>query len=204
MLPKLIVDLPLCLGGVAGLIYGSRNAENGDYIETSPIAGGAVESGQVVTTISGSRYFLSPDEEDRAANAVSAFQDLVQARQGSTITITKNFASRSGSGTNESTKVDISADRTRETKPRPTFSLFDLFGKGDQNRNRQTSGMTGPGGLPMLSNWYANPDGTITGIVSGSPHLNDGDMVTTSPIVSGIVKQYEKVITETGSTYYLA
>lgn len=191
-------------GGVAGLIYGSRNAENGDYIETSPIANGAVESGQVVTTISGSRYFLSPDEEDRAANAIAAFQDLVQARQGSTITITKNLAARPGSDTNESTDVDMPTRTTRESKPRPTFSLFDLFGKGDQTRIRQTGGKTGPGGVPMLSKWNANPDGTITGIVSGSPHLNDGDMVTTSPIVSGTVQQYEKVITETGSTYYLS
>ena len=152
-----------------------------------------------MTTTSGSRYFLSPDEEDRAGNAIAAFHDLVQARQGSTITITKNFASRSDGDTNQS--MDI---RPRESKPRPTFSLFDLFGKSDQTKNRQTGGKTGPGGVPMLSKWNANPDGTITGIVSGSPHLNDGDMVTTSPIVSGTVKQYEKVVTETGSTYYLS
>jgi hypothetical protein len=153
-----------------------------------------------VTTTSGSRYFLSPAEEDRAANAIAAFQDLVQARQGSTITITKNFASQSGSSeTNQSMDT-----RPRETKPRPTFSLFDLFGKSDPNKIRQTGGTTGPGGVPMLSKWNANPDGTITGIVSGSPHLNDGDMVTTSPIVSGTVQQFEKVVTETGSTYYLA
>jgi len=56
----------------------------------------------------------------------------------------------------------------------------------------------------MLTRWSVNPDGSITGIVSGSPHLNDGDMVTTSPIVSGLLKQNEKVTTATGSTYYLA
>ena len=63
---------------MAGLIYGSWNAEDGDYIETSPIKSGTLESGQVVTTQSGSRYFLSPDEKEKAANSLAAFQDLVE------------------------------------------------------------------------------------------------------------------------------
>ncbi len=191
------------LGGIAGFIYGSRNAEDGDYIETSPVSDAVIESGQVINTESGSRYFLSPDKSERVANSMAAFQDLIEARRGSTITITKTLASRNRYAT-ESQDTNQSTSTPLGSKPRPTFSLFSLFGKSDTIISRKTGGKTGPDGVPMLTNWSANPDGTVTGIVSGSPHLNDGDMVTTSPIVSGTLEHDATVITETGSTYYLA
>ena len=45
-------------GSITGLVRGSRNFADGDKITTSPIAKGKIESGQVVRTGSGSRYFL--------------------------------------------------------------------------------------------------------------------------------------------------
>jgi hypothetical protein len=56
----------------------------------------------------------------------------------------------------------------------------------------------------MLTKWKVNPDKTITGSVSGSPRLNDGDVVTTSEVVAGLPKQFGKVTTASGTTYYLA
>ena len=38
-------------GGISGQIFGSPAAKNGDFVETSPIVGGVVDSGYVVTTI---------------------------------------------------------------------------------------------------------------------------------------------------------
>ena len=46
---SLLVDLT---GGISGLLFGSPNAEDGDYIETSPILTGSIENGFVVTTSS--------------------------------------------------------------------------------------------------------------------------------------------------------
>ena len=45
-------------GSITGLVRGSRNFADGDKITTSAIASGKIESGQVVRTGSGSRYFL--------------------------------------------------------------------------------------------------------------------------------------------------
>lgn len=188
-------------GGISGLVYGSPSACDGDYIETSPIAEGPKESGQIVTTQSGSQYFLSPDEAEKAANSVAAFQDLAGARRGSTITINKELANRNARFIRETTENGSSTDASKApSKLRPTFSLFDLFGpKKQMNMGRKT----GPDGIPMLTEWSSNADGTITGYVSGSSSVSDGSMVTTSPVVTGIAKQYEKVTTATGSTYYL-
>jgi hypothetical protein len=46
-------------GSVTGFISGSKNFSEGERVTTSPIVKGKVEVGEVVTTGSGSRYFLS-------------------------------------------------------------------------------------------------------------------------------------------------
>jgi len=46
-------------GSVTGLISGSKSFADGERVTTSPIVKGKIESGEVVTTGSGSRYFLS-------------------------------------------------------------------------------------------------------------------------------------------------
>ena len=46
-------------GSITGLITGSKNFSEGERVTTSPIVKGKVEVGEVVTTGSGSRYFLS-------------------------------------------------------------------------------------------------------------------------------------------------
>jgi hypothetical protein len=165
-----------------------------------------METGQVVTTQSGSRYFLSPDEVEKAANSFAAFQDLALARQGSTITINKELANqrpRSVRETASFAKSRVEGESEPADQPRPTFSLFGLFGAASPAKDMNMGGNTGPGGVPMLTQWSTNADGTITGRVSGSPSMGEGAMVTTSPVVAGIAKQYEKVTTVTGSTYYL-
>jgi hypothetical protein len=45
-------------GSITGLISGSKNFSEGERVTTSPIVKGKVEVGEVVTTGSGSRYFL--------------------------------------------------------------------------------------------------------------------------------------------------
>jgi hypothetical protein len=56
--------------------------------------------------------------------------------------------------------------------------------------------------MPVISKWKQNPDGSISGIVSGSKAFKDGEAITTSPLkgqaVSGSV-----AITRSGSKYFL-
>lgn len=46
-------------GGIDGKIFGSSNFPDGCRVETSPIVTGDIENGSVVTTDSGSKYFLN-------------------------------------------------------------------------------------------------------------------------------------------------
>jgi hypothetical protein len=63
---------------------------------------------------------------------------------------------------------------------------------------------TAPRGVPTLSRWKKNGDGSITGVISGSPAFDDGERVTTSPIKKGSVAKNEVVITGSGSRYFLS
>ena len=198
--PTILAWKVLDTGGIAGLLYECAGASDGDYVETSPIASGVAQSGQVVVTASGSQYFLSPVVDDRTSNIVAAFQDMSQANYGSTITLTKELDRTNHSDIAGTADGDHS---TRLARRRSTFSLFGLLGKRRQHRTGGARAAT-PDGLPMLTQWTVNADTTITGIVSGSPNLRDGDVVTTSEIVAGVPKRFGRVRTSSGSTYFLA
>ena len=188
-------------GGILGLIYGSPNADDGDYIETSPIVKGVIDNCSVVSTQSGSRYFLSPSPPDDVLDTLNAFRyELTSGFRQGTITLTKG------------------GDDKKKSLSRSSFSLFNLF--GDKNNKSETTSMnsssspppqplappTGkvpPIGTPTLTGCVFNDDGTITGYIFGSPTIGDGYLITTSPIVDGARKQFETVTTATGSLYFL-
>ena len=60
-----------------------------------------------------------------------------------------------------------------------------------------------PAGVPRLSKWRKNGDGSITGLISGSANFREKERVTTSPIASGSVSSGEVVRTGSGSRYFL-
>jgi hypothetical protein len=186
----------LVTGGIAGLVFSSQYADDGDYIETSPIASDAseIDSGYVVKTTSGSRYFLSPDKGEKEANTISAFKDLAAARRGGTITITKET---------RETRAEEAMTKLEKAKPRSTFSLMDLFGPKDKKQPAPRPSNGAPSGVPTLSSWSSNDDGTITGVIYGSKYIDDGDLVTTSPIAKGTKKKFQTVTTVSGSLYFL-
>ena len=61
-----------------------------------------------------------------------------------------------------------------------------------------------PPGVPTISRWRRNFDGTITGNISGSKSFNEGEKITTSPIAKGLVVPGEVVTTGSGSRYFLS
>jgi hypothetical protein len=143
-----------------------------------------------VETSSGSRYFLSPDKSEKEANTIAAFKDLAAAGRGGTITITKEEKER---------RAKEAMKKLEKATPRSTFSLFDLFAP----KKPFQAPANGPSGVPTLSRWSANDDGTITGTISGSANMEDGDLVTTSPIAKGKMNRLETVTTVSGSAYFL-
>lgn len=59
-----------------------------------------------------------------------------------------------------------------------------------------------PVGVPLLSRWKQNTDGSITGFISNSPSFRDNTKITTSPI-KGNAAPGSLVQTGSGSKYYL-
>jgi len=199
-------------GGVSGRIYGSSNFEDGDFVETSPISQGNVENGSVVATKSKSRYFLSAETAVKKSNIFAAFKDLAGAQPGATITLTKERRERES-------KAAIKA--VEKAKPRPTFSLFGLGSVGvdegsppkqqavkpapKKNAGKKAPAQkSAPKGVPTVSRWKMNSDGSISGIITGSINFDEGEQVTTSMITSGRIDQGEVVTTGSGSRYFLS
>ena len=200
-------------GGISGRVFGSPAAGEGDYIETSPIVDGTIESGYVVMTTSGSRYFLSADVAQAAANIYAPLDGITNAPNSRSGTITIN-KSRNREQVAEAMKMLESAPG------RSTFSLQELGIDFMSKRNKQPQQQQpmqqptndfyaaiydrAPRGVPILARWSTNNDGSITGEVYGSQVITDGDVVTTSPIAQGNKQQFECVQTASGSMYYLA
>jgi hypothetical protein len=103
------------------------------------------------------------------------------------------------------------AVRTVATVTRsPTISLFGLRGSDEPAsvpappRGQQTLAKpTAPKGVPTISGWKLNRDGSISGRVSGSSNFREGEQVTTSPIAQGRIESGSTVRTGSGSSYFL-
>lgn len=61
-----------------------------------------------------------------------------------------------------------------------------------------------PSHLPTFKGWRHRSDGSIVGRIYNSSTYVDGDVVWTSPITKGTVKENAEVSTESGSKYYLS
>mmetsp|Transcript_12437 Transcript_12437/g.13952 ORF Transcript_12437/g.13952 Transcript_12437/m.13952 type:complete len:317 (+) Transcript_12437:8-958(+) len=117
-------------------------------------------------------------------------------------------------------------EETAVTKPKPkSTSLFSFGGGGGtQSVKKPPASSTNPkqqqkniarqqqkkvatkkkkvSGLPELSKWKQNKDGSITGLISNSPSFTTGTRITTSPVPKG-AKAGSIVKTGSGSRYQL-
>lgn len=154
-------------GSITGLISGSNAFRNGESVTTSVIKGN-VSDNTVVQTISGSKYYLSNKPVSAPKKAAPA-------------------PSPSPSQKAQQTKAKSVVDNA---KSGATISLgFLNFGAGDKTKEVPSNAAPkivsqAPKGVPSISKWRQNRDGSITGIIAGSNAYNDGESITTSPITS--------------------
>lgn len=74
------------------------------------------------------------------------------------------------------------AEKAVSSAPRGvTISLFG-FGQKNDDTDSSSASAAVPGGVPTISRWRQERDGSITGIISGSGAFKNGDPITTSPI----------------------
>jgi hypothetical protein len=83
-----------------------------------------------------------------------------------------------------------------------TFSIFGSQKSKPVEEKAQTKSVGAPPGVPTLSQWTQNADGSITGKVSNSKGFRNGTEITTSPVRKG-AKPGSVITTGSGSKYYL-
>lgn len=60
-----------------------------------------------------------------------------------------------------------------------------------------------PKGVPSLTRWKSNRDGSVMGLITGSDQFTENERITTSPIVKGVIAPGNVVVTSSGSKYFL-
>ncbi len=84
--------------------------------------------------------------------------------------------------------------RKSETRPGKTFVV------AKANKTFRSNGIKDDG-IPLLTEWRQNRDGTITGCISNSRVFRAGQKIVTSPIKKGVKRGV--VTTNSGSKYRL-
>lgn len=95
--------------------------------------------------------------------------------------------------------------RLQRAKPGATISLG-FFGMGGQQDDKgddksvQPASLA-PKGVPTMTKWKQNRDGSVTGLISGSSAFTNGESITTSPITTKEPSAGSVVTTDSGSRY---
>ena len=109
------------------------------------------------------------------------------------------------------TEQDLKTDAAKQTATAAQAKANALLEKVETSKNsgskktkpRILSFKMSRRGTPTLEKWRRNRNGSVTGFIRNSKLYEDGERVTTSPIVKGSFKSGEVVETGTGSKYYL-
>jgi len=93
-------------------------------------------------------------------------------------------------------------------KSSPTFSLsqtFSLLGLDDKKQITPLSAFSDfpNDGIPVLTDWEINTNGSITGKIVNSESYKDGKKIETSAISKGVIRKGNIVTTRSGSKYRL-
>lgn len=141
--------------------------------------------------ISQNEVFLRKKKEEEATKRKRVFEEKEQQ---------KLEASKKKRQMDDIKKAQTVID---SAKPRTTISLGFLnflSSKNDEQIDMSSSTIqSSPVGIPILSSWKQNADGSITGLISGSKTFRDKESITTSPIKTQNLSEQSVVITTSGS-----
>lgn len=72
------------------------------------------------------------------------------------------------------------AEQTIKKATRGATVSLGFFNFGGNSEPEESASKSAPKGAPVLSKWKQNPDGSVTGFVSGSRAFKNGESITTS------------------------
>jgi hypothetical protein len=101
------------------------------------------------------------------------------------------------------TQQEKQAKAVLNAKPGATIRLFDFFVGRDDDEvedTKRSQTTEPPKGVPTLSKWRQNLDGSVSGIITGSTAFNDGEAITTSPLKGDAIPG-SVAMTQSGSRY---
>jgi hypothetical protein len=126
-------------------------------------------------------------EEKRQASIAAAAQkkqDIAKRQALKKVSSSTGGTISLGASPQKKQEVQTAKKTISKAKPGATISLgFFNFGKNDDQAS--SSGavtISAPRGVPTITKWRKNRDGSVSGIISGSKLFKDGDSITTSPI----------------------
>jgi hypothetical protein len=122
----------------------------------------------------------------QAAKKREAQATVIQAKKGSTISL---FGIGQGSD-------ELTTSPVVPIKKSPTLKV-------KQSPSQMMQKPVAPKGMPTISGWKLNGDGTISGRITGSPNFKQGELITTSQIKNGRIESGSVVQTGSGSKYFL-
>lgn len=129
----------------------------------------------------------------RDAEAKRQAQKLISSSTGGTISLGALVDKKKDAKSAE--KIISSA------RPGATISLG-LMGFGQKKELSTSPSLTSsaaPSGVPIIRKWSQNRDGSISGLIYGSPVFKDGEYITTSPIRTNDPAEKSMVTTISGS-----
>jgi len=160
-------------------------------------------------------------KEVAAAKAREGREKAAAAAKKAEMEAARRIKSEADAKAKAKQKAVSSAEKSlKAAKAGTTINLAALFGGSralvgeEQGPARPTTASTKPAprkapavapkGIPSLSKWKKNRDGSITGLISGSPVFEDGEEIATSSIAEGEITAGSVVQTKSGSKYFLS
>ena len=129
---------------------------------------------------------LAENAKQEAESKQAALAEKQKAAEEKRLTaIAANEAKKRELEEKKAAAVKAASNIVTKAKKGATISLgFLNFGNKAEEEPTQPSSAPSkaPRGVPIISKWYENDDGSISGQISGSAAFRDGETVTTSPI----------------------
>lgn len=124
------------------------------------------------------------EAEEKRQASIAARQEAEAKRQAEKLLSNSSGGTLSlGANIQKKQQAQSAEKAISKAKPGATISLGFLFGQKQDKESSTTSASTAaPRGVPTITRWRQNRDGSISGFISGSNSFKDGESITTSPL----------------------